>query len=1418
MLLLAAFAAGQVIPGAFSPATPPFTSGLGAGVQVLSDLQIKVDTNLDGIPDTIVNLPAEIQGSPSGAYTINYLLSPTEQILYTEKDPGLSPLPGCGLTDVRVFFHQFPNPPAIGMTPTPLNPGGTCMPGPLSAGPLFNDLTKVARIRTGIVVGAAAPVPSQTPVLWVDLFSGGSNKDTLNYDSNVEPTIGGIQFAPGGDAAYIQHGSNTAFPKWALIDLCASPIAAAGSVSIGALPAGTPSAWVIPAALPGTFEAEVHVDDNPIVLSRVLLNNCSTAPPPPGPPTILVVNDAGDAVHACATTGSGTCTLRDVLTYANTTRGAIINFNIAGGGVHTISPGTSLPQVNVSVTIDGYTQPGASPNTNGPGLPDNAVILIEISGTPFIGGLHFNAGNNVIRGLAINGWGVGLLMNGGSGGSVIAGNFIGTDPTGTISKQNNVGINGASAPFLIVGGRYPADRNVISGNFGGAVSVGGNGVVQGNFIGVDATGAVGLGNGGGVGCPANGCLIGGTTAAQGNVITANYAAAVLSGSNNVISGNIIGLDLTGSFGIVPVTAATGIAVTAGNNNRVGGTSGTTPGGPCTGECNLISTKGGEILVGAPATNTIVQGNVIGLTASGTTATFASGGPNCISVNSATGTLIGGTTAAARNVIATCYNGVFVADSPSTTISGNFIGSDVTGLKTPGAIVPISTGITITNDAGKNSNNSVFGGTTAVSAYSPCSGACNVIVGAQYGIWIGDNDSNLNVQGNRIGVGVDGQTILPNNLGIRVVQTTPGSVNGIVIGGPTALAGNIISGNTTYGVEIDGGTGTLVQNNTISGNGMSSGDGIFLAGGAGTQVTQNSIFGSGRLGIDLPPLGIVEVDDPCDADGHQNYPVITAASSSGGSTTIAGTLNSTASTTFNLDFFSTPVCNALGHGEGKTYLGSTSVMTNASCTAAFNAVLPVSVTLGAVITCTATSAALGTSEFSQCHSLIGGCPATTLSPSVLPGATEGLAYNQIVTASGGVFPYSFSVSGTLPAGLGLASSGGFFGAPTQTGTFYLAITATDANGCITTQATSLTVACAGVGVTPGTLPAGAFDVAYNQVLSISGGSFPPSFHLAVGPLPQGLTLSPSGILSGTPTQSGTFNIVVTGTDAAGCSASQAYTLTIAPPAPAPRVFVSALHGSDTNPCSLKLPCRGVATALSLALPGGEVVILDSGGYGGFTVSRSATITAASGVYAGISGFSGDAIAIEAGPTDVVSLGNLTVNGLGGTTGIHFVSGGTLQVESCQISGFETGILSESDGTLAVSRTTIRGSSGPGLSVAPLSPSSVTLSACQLEDNDTGASLAGGSALLLSESVVAGNTTSGVTAVSGTVDLEDCLIAGNGVGVSVTGTAISRVSDSIITDNGTGLSQSGGAALLSRFNNTIEGNTTDISGTVNPYTPK
>ena len=309
------------------------------------------------------------------------------------------------------------------------------------------------------------------------------------------------------------------------------------------------------------------------------------------------------------TDDSGPGSLRQAILDANSTAGAdTIAFNIPGAGVHTITPVTALPVVTETATIDGYTQPGASPNTAP--VATNAVILIELDGSAAgaVVGMQFTSHDgSVLRGMAIHHFGSGVFINGGGTGRAVRGCFIGTNAAGTAAQGNSTGIN-SFTPGSVIGGPDPADRNLISGNDFGIYVQGGGIVIQGNLIGTNAAGTLAIGNtNSGIvtattGLP--GSTIGGAGAGEGNVISGNVRGVWLSQDNglNVVQGNKIGLNAPGTG---PLGNGDGVYVNvAGDDNTIGGT------GP--GEANEIAHNFGNgvfFTTNGGAENT-VRGNSI----------------------------------------------------------------------------------------------------------------------------------------------------------------------------------------------------------------------------------------------------------------------------------------------------------------------------------------------------------------------------------------------------------------------------------------------------------------------------------------------------------------------------------------------------------------------------------------------------------------------------------------------------------------------------------------------------------------------------------------------------------------------------------------------------------------------------------------
>ena len=315
--------------------------------------------------------------------------------------------------------------------------------------------------------------------------------------------------------------------------------------------------------------------------------------------TVNVTDDTSDG-----TCNGALCSFREALLAAQAAAGAphVITFNIPGSGVRTITclaANGGWPFIFQSVTIDGYSQPGSSPNTNATGAI-NAVPLIELRGQGGVNGIqvvNFGANPEVVAlGLIGSGFSGGVFVQS-SGVLTVRGSFIGTTADGMAGA--NASANGlfVASGTLNVGGTNPADRNVISGNTRGvgAILSPGAGIavlLQGNLIGLNKNGTAAVPNQFGyasAGCNGGNAAgrIGGTTPAERNVISGNTEAGILIGncgvgtsntsSGSFIRGNFIGTDVTGAN---PIPNLTGVSMSSGPNLVVGGLN--------AGEGNLIA--------------------------------------------------------------------------------------------------------------------------------------------------------------------------------------------------------------------------------------------------------------------------------------------------------------------------------------------------------------------------------------------------------------------------------------------------------------------------------------------------------------------------------------------------------------------------------------------------------------------------------------------------------------------------------------------------------------------------------------------------------------------------------------------------------------------------------------------------------------
>jgi len=244
------------------------------------------------------------------------------------------------------------------------------------------------------------------------------------------------------------------------------------------------------------------------------------------------------------TADSGAGSLRQAILDANGSPGGTdtIAFAIPGAGVHTIAVPTALPVITDFVLIDGYTQPGSSPNTD-PNA-DNAVILIELSGSGTDGLVVSGAGGGEIHGLALYGFATAIHT---SASMLIAGNFIGLNAAGGATAGNALGVWCDGTPVNIGHPSSPGARNVISGNVVGVKVETSAGIsyLRNNLVGTDPAGTTAIANGTGIVITTS-LLLGGHTLPERNVISGNTGNGVeMNGSGTVAEGNFIGLDATG---------------------------------------------------------------------------------------------------------------------------------------------------------------------------------------------------------------------------------------------------------------------------------------------------------------------------------------------------------------------------------------------------------------------------------------------------------------------------------------------------------------------------------------------------------------------------------------------------------------------------------------------------------------------------------------------------------------------------------------------------------------------------------------------------------------------------------------------------------------------------------------------------------
>jgi parallel beta-helix repeat protein len=455
------------------------------------------------------------------------------------------------------------------------------------------------------------------------------------------------------------------------------------------------------------------------------------------------------------------------------------------------------------------------------GNGDWGVSIGGGSGATTVGGDSTAGEGNLISGNTLGG----IYFD--NSGTVIQGNFIGTDVTGYFPVPNTTGVCVAtSASGNTVGGSGTGQGNLISGNSEDGILITESSTaitVQGNLIGTNATGDGSLGNGWrGIhitGGAYSNTIGGDSTAGEGNLISGNtWDGILIAGSGtdgNSVEGNRIGTNAAGDDAIAN---GGGITIQEGAySNTIGGDS-------TAGEGNLISGNGGNGILANGCSGTVIRGNFIGTDAAGTTA--LGNGETGVSIGGgSSGTVVGGSGTGEGNVIS--GNGVhgIYFDTTANVIQGNLIGTDITGTLDLGNG---ASGVT----AGSGAYTNTIGGSGA--------GEGNLISGnGEDGVAIIEGSTAINIQGNHIGTNEDGSTAIPNDLSGVCVRS--GSDSNTVGGDSTAGEGNLISGNRWNGVLIEDSSYNNVLGNRI-----------------GTVADGTSALPNGLNGVSLDKTG----EDDC----------------------------------------------------------------------------------------------------------------------------------------------------------------------------------------------------------------------------------------------------------------------------------------------------------------------------------------------------------------------------------------------------------------------------------------------------------------------------------------------------------------------------------------------------------------------------
>ncbi|HZW31543.1 MAG TPA: hypothetical protein VFF52_12600, partial [Isosphaeraceae bacterium] len=517
------------------------------------------------------------------------------------------------------------------------------------------------------------------------------------------------------------------------------------------------------------------------------------------------------------------------------------------------------------------------------------------------------------------------------------------------------------------------------------------------------------------------------------------------------------VEIDGS-GLSAGSGSAGLVLTAGGS-RVSGLS-------------LVGFPGAAIVLQTGGGN-VIQGNYLGVAPSGTVAIPNGQG---LSLLGSSANTIGSAAGGLGNVISgNTGNGVLIqpdgTESAGNVLSGNRIGTTADGTAALGnqqsGIAIVDSPDNLIGLAGQPAGNLVSGNLGA-------------------GILLSDGTTGTQILGNQIGLASDGQTPLGNGGDGILLDDAPANL----VGDDHPGDGNVIVANQGSGIRTTGAAGGLLvegnsigtdptgvlqlgnlgggislgsSSNTIGGTGNGAANVIEFNGsglvGAGVQlvgnvnqdaILSNSIYDNAGLGINLGdgPTANHAPGTPGPND-YQNYPVLSTVQCDGQQTSVQGSLYESPNTTYLLQFFSNPVADPSGHGQGKLLIGTSHVTTDSTGQASFTISSLAATPAGVAISATATSPSGDTSEFSSdamVQGLINLTLTATAAPNPVPAGGD-LTYTLTVSNAGTIAAHNVVLADQLPASVSLVSASTSLGfiLPTSQGGSVTALLGTIAAG-------------------------------------------------------------------------------------------------------------------------------------------------------------------------------------------------------------------------------------------------------------------------------------------------------------------------------------------------------------------------------------